>query len=599
MDNIKRLAKKLLQHKGDMPLATLDATLELQDSIEEVKKAIQNIPETVIPEMPEHPTEMEVTMKGISVVTLKGEKGDSPTEEELVSLIKPLIPEPIPGKKGDKGDTMIVEKIVEKIEVVKEQPIITNEIVEVAKYEEPKNIADKLNTLEEVIDQKVIKGLTKKISDISNNVANQAIGAMPVTTTFVNGKRAKNINFPSATVTQQGDTVSVVTQSSAASLDVGTTAIANGASGTVLTDTGGTLGELAYSTTATASNIVERDANANIFANNYISNTTSTVSAGGTTVLTAASSRLQILTGSSNQNYQLPDATTLAISAWFTFNNNSSGSLVIKNAGSTTLYTVPAGGAVDCFVTNISSANGVWDFHALTPSITTWSSGTSGLIFNTALTTSPQITTGASSATVPSFIPQRGASTTGFGGDGTNLHAIIAGATSTTFNSTGLSVGTSGVVATGTVEIGHASDTTLARVSAGVASIEGATIATLPATQTFTGQNKFNNFIDVNNAITASSNAATVPVTYRLNTVTNNSAATLTITMTTTSAVDGQMTVVRILDASAVAQTITWVNTENSTVTAPTTSNGSTTLPLTVGFQYNSATSKWRCIAKC
>jgi hypothetical protein len=147
------------------------------------------------------------------------------------------------------------------------------------------------------------------------------------------------------------------------------------------------------------------------------------------------------------------------------------------------------------------------------------------------------------------------------------------------------------------IELGAASDTTLARVSAGVVSIEGVNIMTVGANQTATGQNKFNNIIDVNNAITASANAATVPVTYRLSTVTNNSAATLTITMTTASAVDGQMTIVRILDFSAVAQTITWVNTENSTVSAPTTSNGSTTLPLTVGFMYNSATSKWRCIA--
>lgn len=106
------------------------------------------------------------------------------------------------------------------------------------------------------------------------------------------------------------------------------------------------------------------------------------------------------------------------------------------------------------------------------------------------------------------------------------------------------------------------------------------------------------NIISTNNAITASGNAATVPITRRVNTVTNNSAATLTITMTTTSAVDGQLSMVRVLDFSAAAQTITWVNTEDSTVTAPTTSNGSTTLPVTVGFQYNSATSKWRCIAK-
>lgn len=171
--------------------------------------------------------------------------------------------------------------------------------------------------------------------------------------------------------------------------------------------------------------------------------------------------------------------------------------------------------------------------------------------------------------------------------------AIVAG----TFGSGAYSFGTGNAVTLGTIELGAASDTTLSRVSAGVAAVEGATIGTLSTAQTWTAQNKFNNIVDVNNAIAASSNAATVPITFRLSTVTNNSAATLTITMTTTSAVDGQMTIVRILDSSAAAQTITWVNTENSTVTAPTTSNGSTTLFLTVGFIYNGGTSKWRCIA--
>lgn len=99
-----------------------------------------------------------------------------------------------------------------------------------------------------------------------------------------------------------------------------------------------------------------------------------------------------------------------------------------------------------------------------------------------------------------------------------------------------------------------------------------------------------------NNAITAVANAATVPITSGLSTVTNNSAATLTITITTTSAVDGQTISVRVLDSSAAAQTITWVNTENSTISAPVLSNGSTTLPLEVRFRYNGATSKWRCI---
>lgn len=125
-----------------------------------------------------------------------------------------------------------------------------------------------------------------------------------------------------------------------------------------------------------------------------------------------------------------------------------------------------------------------------------------------------------------------------------------------------------------------------------------ATIARTDAANTFTGLQTFSNAVNyTNNAIAASSNAATVPITARLNTVTNSSAATLTITMTTASAVDGQLTEVRVLDFSAVAQTITWVNTEDSTATAPTTSNGSTTLPKSVLFQFNGSTSKWRCIA--
>ncbi len=103
--------------------------------------------------------------------------------------------------------------------------------------------------------------------------------------------------------------------------------------------------------------------------------------------------------------------------------------------------------------------------------------------------------------------------------------------------------------------------------------------------------------IYTNNAVTVTSNAGTVPITFRMNTFTNSSAANMTITMATSGATDGQLSEVRVYDFSAVAKTITWVNTENSTATATGTSNGSTTLPVTVLFQYNSQTSLWRCIA--
>lgn len=55
----------------------------------------------------------------------------------------------------------IVEKIIEKTEIIKEQPIITNEIKEVAKYETPKQIVTKLESLEwkDRLDAKAIKWL--------------------------------------------------------------------------------------------------------------------------------------------------------------------------------------------------------------------------------------------------------------------------------------------------------------------------------------------------------------------------------------------------------------------------------------------------------
>lgn len=125
-----------------------------------------------------------------------------------------------------------------------------------------------------------------------------------------------------------------------------------------------------------------------------------------------------------------------------------------------------------------------------------------------------------------------------------------------------------------------------------------ASIARTDAAQTFTGIQTMSQVLTTPSTISVSSNAGTITRSNRINNFTNSSAAAMTITLSTTGATDGDMIMVVILDFSAVAQTITWVNTEDSTVTAPTTSNGSTTLPLTVGFKWNAGTSKWRCLAK-
>lgn len=188
-----------------------------------------------------------------------------------------------------------------------------------------------------------------------------------------------------------------------------------------------------------------------------------------------------------------------------------------------------------------------------------------------------------------SYLTNGGALGTPSSGTLTNTAGLpVAGITSST--STALGVGS--------LELGHATDTTLTRVSAGVIAIEGDTVKTLGASQTLTGTNTEKQILWTSNSITASSNAATVPITHRYHKVTNDSAATLTITIAVASATDGQLIMIDIFDFSAVSQTIAWVNTENSSlVSAPLLSNGSTTLPITAGFKFNGATSKWRCIA--
>jgi hypothetical protein len=126
-----------------------------------------------------------------------------------------------------------------------------------------------------------------------------------------------------------------------------------------------------------ANSVVLRDANQNTSLNNIFRNITSTVSAAGTTVLTAASSYTQVLTGTTTQTYQLPDATTLTNGASFQFNNNSTGTLSIVNNGAGAVATVAAGGATQLFLTSTSTANGTWDTHGFLPENILW--GTNSL----------------------------------------------------------------------------------------------------------------------------------------------------------------------------------------------------------------------------
>lgn len=141
-----------------------------------------------------------------------------------------------------------------------------------------------------------------------------------------------------------------------------------------------------------------------------------------------------------------------------------------------------------------------------------------------------------------------------------------------------------------TVELGHASDTTLSRASAGVVAVEGVTVPTISSTNTLTNKRVTPRVGTTTSSATPTINTDNVDY-YSL------TAQTADITSFTTNLsgtpTDGQKLWISITGTGARA--ITWGSSfEASTIALPTTTVS--TNRLDVGFVWNAATSKWRCI---
>jgi len=96
---------------------------------------------------------------------------------------------------------------------------------------------------------------------------------------------------------------------------------------------------------------------------------TTITAAAGTTTLTNFSPQIEILTGSTTQIFQLPDATTFSLptapsgnpgGAKFEFYNTSTGILTINNNGGTTLFTVKPSASIIVKLESNTTTNGVW-----------------------------------------------------------------------------------------------------------------------------------------------------------------------------------------------------------------------------------------------
>ena len=122
----------------------------------------------------------------------------------------------------------------------------------------------------------------------------------------------------------------------------------------------------------------------NVAVNNAVVGFTAVTSAGGTTVLTSASTQVQALVGSANQTIRLPDATTLLRGTFYTLSNASSGVLTVQDSAGTVIETIAQGGAAQAICTSTATIAGTWGFRVFAASNVTW--GNANLDYNGTIT---------------------------------------------------------------------------------------------------------------------------------------------------------------------------------------------------------------------
>ena len=182
---------------------------------------------------------------------------------------------------------------------------------------------------------------------LSSSNSNTAVTFSGVVNVFVTYPSSKSVNLDgSSNVSALGTVSSGTWQGS-------TVAVAYG--GTGVTASSG------------ANSVMLRDANQNVAVNRLNQSNTNTSAAGGVTALTTASSYIHTLSGTGNQTYTMPDATTLSTGVAFLFNNMATGTLTLQDYATGAIGTIPSGGAGAVFLTVNATVGGTWDLHAYLP----------------------------------------------------------------------------------------------------------------------------------------------------------------------------------------------------------------------------------------
>lgn len=414
--------------------------------------------------------------------SIKGKDAEPPTKEEVIEWLKPFIPEPIKADdyvltEDDKKEIAasipvpIIEKVIEKTEVIRETPIVTENVVEKAVSDTPEQTRDKLETLkdEERLDVSAIKGLDKKDIALADSIIARAIGIVDNRTSYLINKVSdlqNRINTGgsggASSFLQLSDTPSSYSGAGGQFVKVkagenGLEFVAGSGGGVAWGDITGTLSDQTDLQSALDDKLNVIDFNLSTFD-------TGDLAEGSNLYFT--DERAQDAVGG------MVDSTLVYVDA----------TPVLKRAPITGDVSVPDGSntatlaTVNSNVGSFGSTTQVGTFTVNGKGLITAASNAS-IAFPT-----PTAITVANEATDTTCFPLFVTAATGDLGPKSN--------TNLTYNSnTGaLGIGTSAVFTAGTIELGAASDTTLSRSAAGVLAVEGVVIPSISSSNTITNK---------------------------------------------------------------------------------------------------------------
>jgi hypothetical protein len=196
MPHVDQQLAKLLQKGGnDAHLMLLDMIQDLQGQVERFEGKVASVPQNV--------TIHGAALSGVNMTVvgqivdkilkdIKGEKGDTPTRQDLIRLIIPLIPAAIPGQDGKDGADVnqadVVKEVLGKIPKADDGKDADEEkIIDQIEKDLPKlgtAMRDALELLqgEERLDQSAIKGLKELMKDVSKTKQAFMVGGSAVNT---------------------------------------------------------------------------------------------------------------------------------------------------------------------------------------------------------------------------------------------------------------------------------------------------------------------------------------------------------------------------------------------------------------------------------